>query len=66
MIDHLSTYAIKYERTKFFYEAIFRELDCSLQTEFVATWNSDFPEQRICAYGPPDGNNVEAVCHASE
>lgn len=55
MIDHLSTYTTDYERTKNFYKKVFGVLGCSLQTEFVATWNANFPTQRICAYGPPTG-----------
>ena len=55
MIDHLSTYATDYDRTKYFYQSIFEVLGCSLQTEFVAEWNTGFPTQRICAFGPPEG-----------
>lgn len=51
MIDHMSTYATDYPATKKFYEAAFAPLGYSLQTEFVAEWNSDFPTQRMCAFG---------------
>lgn len=51
MIDHLSTYATNYAATKSYYEAAFALLGYSLQTEFVAEWNSDFPTQRMCAFG---------------
>ncbi len=51
MIDHLSTYATNYAASKSFYEAAFAPLGYSLQTEFVAEWNKDFPTQRICAFG---------------
>lgn len=57
MIDHLSTYATDYEATKQFYEACLPELGYTLQMEFTAEWNSEFPTQRLCAYGP-DGNAV--------
>lgn len=52
MIDHISTYATDYLASKNFYEAAFSPLGYSLQTEFVAEWNTEFPTQRICAFGP--------------
>lgn len=51
MIDHLSTYATDYLKTKKFYEASFSALGYSLQEEFVADWNESFPSQRMCAFG---------------
>ena len=51
MIDHISTYATDYVKTKQFYVAVFSALGYSLQTEFVADWNEDFPTQRLCAFG---------------
>lgn len=51
MFDHLSTYATNYMATKKFYESAFAPLGYSLQTEFVAEWNPDFPTQRMCAFG---------------
>lgn len=51
MIDHLSTYTTDYSKCKAFYEAAFEPLGYSLQTEFVAEWNTDFPTQCMCAYG---------------
>ena len=51
MIDHLSTYAKDYLATKSFYEAAFAPLGYSVQMEFVADWNQDFPTQRMCAFG---------------
>jgi catechol 2,3-dioxygenase-like lactoylglutathione lyase family enzyme len=51
MIDHLSTYATDYPATKLFYETAFAPLGYTLQTEFVAEWNADFPTQRMCAFG---------------
>lgn len=53
MIDHLSTYATNYPATKQFYQAVFEPLGYSLQSEFVAEWNADYPTQRLCAFGPP-------------
>lgn len=52
MIDHLSTYATDYVATKLFYEKTLACLGHSLQSEFVAEWNGEFPTQRICALGP--------------
>lgn len=51
MIDHLSTYATDFLATKAFYQAAFAPLGFSLQMEFVAEWNADFPSQRMCAFG---------------
>ena len=52
MIDHMSTYATDFPATKAFYDAAFRPLGYSVQMEFTAEWNPDFPEQRMCAFGP--------------
>jgi catechol 2,3-dioxygenase-like lactoylglutathione lyase family enzyme len=52
MIDHLSTYATDYEKTKAFYAAAFAPLDYSVQMEMVAEWNPEWPTQRMCAFGP--------------
>lgn len=65
MIDHLSTYATDYPATRAFYEAAFAALGFSLQTEFVAEWNTDFPTQRMCAFGP-EGKPVFWVIEAIE
>ncbi|MBZ9558591.1 MULTISPECIES: VOC family protein [unclassified Modicisalibacter] len=51
MFDHISTYATDYGATKSFYEAVFAPLGYSVQTEFVAEWNQDFPTQKMCAFG---------------
>jgi len=51
MIDHLSTYATDYERTKTFYEGVFAVLGHALLTEMVTDWDEDFPSRRICAFG---------------
>lgn len=52
MIDHLSSYATDFVKSKAFYSAAFEQLGYSIQAEFVATWNTDFPTQRLCAFGP--------------
>ncbi|MFG1496383.1 VOC family protein [Saccharospirillum sp. HFRX-1] len=52
MFDHLSTYATDFEATKTFYDDALAALGYSVQMEFVAEWNTDFPTQRMCAYGP--------------
>lgn len=52
MFDHLSTYATDYDATKTFYGGVMTALGYSLQMEFVAEWNTDFPTQRMCAFGP--------------
>lgn len=55
MFDHLSTYATDFEATKTFYDNALASLGYTVQMEFVADWNPDFPTQRMCAYGP-EGN----------
>ena len=52
MIDHLSTYARDFLKTRDFYAAAFEPLGYSVQMEFIATWNRYFPTQRMCAFGP--------------
>jgi catechol 2,3-dioxygenase-like lactoylglutathione lyase family enzyme len=53
MIDHLSTYATDYDATRAFYAAALGVLGYGAQADAVATWNADFPTQRMCAFGPP-------------
>jgi hypothetical protein len=52
MIDHLSTYATDYLVTKNFYMRTFEALGYSLQFELVSEQDQDFPNQRLCAFGP--------------
>jgi len=52
MIDHMSTYATDFPGTRAFYEAAFPPLDYTLQHEMVTTWDPEFPDRRICAFGP--------------
>jgi catechol 2,3-dioxygenase-like lactoylglutathione lyase family enzyme len=52
MIDHLSSYTTDYPAAKRFYDAALGALGHSLQTEIVASWDTDFPERRCCAWGP--------------
>lgn len=51
MIDHLSTYATDFAKTKAFYDATLATLGYGLVTEMVATWNPEWPTQRLAAYG---------------
>lgn len=53
MIDHLSTYATDYPKTKEFYHKVMAALGHELVMEFTADWNPEFPTQRMCAFGPP-------------
>ncbi len=52
MIDHLSTYATDFDASKSFYDAVFAALGYSVQMEMKAEWDQDFPNHRLCAYGP--------------
>jgi hypothetical protein len=51
MIDHISTYAIDYIATKRFYTAVLNVLGYGQQAEFVAEWETEFPNRRICGFG---------------
>jgi catechol 2,3-dioxygenase-like lactoylglutathione lyase family enzyme len=51
MIDHLSTYATDFDATRSFYAAALGALGYSVQSEMVASWDTEFPERRICAFG---------------
>jgi catechol 2,3-dioxygenase-like lactoylglutathione lyase family enzyme len=52
MIDHLSSYALDYPATRAFYDAAMESLGYALQIEMVTTWDAEFPERRMCAWGP--------------
>jgi len=52
MIDHYSTYATDFDATKAFYDAAFKPLGYGPQLEMVADWDEEFPNRRLCAYGP--------------
>ena len=53
MIDHLSTYTTKFEAAQRFYDAALAPLGYGRVMEMVATWDGEFPNRRMCAYGPP-------------
>jgi len=65
MIDHISTYATDYLKTKSFYVAAFSALGYSLQTEFVAEWDVEFPTRRACSFGI-DGKLIFWVVESKE
>ena len=52
MIDHVSTYATDFPATKRFYEQAFAALGYASVMEMTATWNPEWPEQRMIAFGP--------------
>jgi catechol 2,3-dioxygenase-like lactoylglutathione lyase family enzyme len=51
MIDHVSSYATDFEETKRFYDAVLPGLGYACVMEMVASWDADFPERRMVAYG---------------
>ena len=55
MIDHLSTYATDYPRTRDFYAAVFAPLGYRLLMEFDRPGDEELPGRRTCAFGP-EGN----------
>lgn len=54
MIDHLTSYATDFLATKRFYEQALAPLGARVMMERTATWNPEWPEQRMCAFGPPN------------
>ena len=50
MIDHLSTYATDFEKSKRFYDAVLAPLGAPIQVEMVASWDEVFPERRMAAF----------------
>lgn len=52
MIDHLSTYTTDFPRARQFYSSVLEPLGYPVQAEFVAKWNTEFPTQRLVAFGP--------------
>lgn len=53
MIDHLSTYTVAFEKAQAFYDKTLAALGYERTAGMVATWDVDFPNRRMCAYGPP-------------
>lgn len=53
MIDHVSTYTTKFEAAQKFYDQSLAPLGYGRVMEMVATWDGEFPNRRMCAYGPP-------------
>ena len=51
MIDHVTTYTTHYDVAKAFYEAVLSPLGSTLQVEMQASWEPDWPERRMCAFG---------------
>ncbi len=64
MIDHLSTYATDFDRTRDFYTAVFAPLGYRQLMEFTKAEDEDLPGRRICAFGP-DGNPAFWVIEVS-
>lgn len=54
MIDHVSTYSTVFEAAQKFYDAALKPLGYGRVMEMVATWDGEFPNRRMCAYGPPN------------
>ena len=52
MIDHLSSYAIDFDASKSFYDAVLGALGHGVQAEMVMSWDEELPGRRACAWGP--------------
>lgn len=52
MIDHMSTYTRDWSASHRFYRAAMDVLGHEIQAEMTASWDPDFPERRLCAWGP--------------
>ncbi|MCU0697220.1 MAG: VOC family protein [Myxococcaceae bacterium] len=57
MIDHLSTYTVDFERAQTFYDRALGALGYQRTAGMVATWDAEFLNRRMAAYGP-DGKRV--------
>lgn len=53
MIDHLSTYTTSFEVAQKFYDEALAPLGYARTAGMVATWDAEFPNRRMAAYGPP-------------
>ncbi len=51
MIDHLTTYATDFAATREFYDEVLPMLGYQRNVDLVATFDPDWPERRLCAYG---------------
>ena len=65
MIDHLSTYATDYLKTRYFYASVFPKLGYSLQSEFQVELDTDFPNRRVCSFGE-NGRSTYWVIETSD
>lgn len=54
MIDHISYYATDFAQSKNFYIQALAPLGYVLTADMVSTWDKDFPNRRLSAFGPPD------------
>ena len=52
MIDHISTYALDFQRTRSFYLPVLDTLGFGVASEFVAEWEIEFPTRRVIGLGP--------------
>ncbi|MFT3708969.1 MAG: VOC family protein [Archangium sp.] len=52
MIDHLSLYTVHFDKAQKFYDAALGALGYERVRNMIATWDAEFPNRRICAYGP--------------
>lgn len=53
MIDHLSTYTTQFDAAQRFYDAALTPLGYGRTMDLVATWDGEFPNRRMAAWGPP-------------
>ena len=57
MIDHVSSYTTNFPAARAFYVESLGALGFSIQSEMVTDWDPEFPERRLCAWGP-EGKGV--------
>ena len=53
MIDHMSTYALDFDATRAFYEAVLGALGYAVQLEMKMEHDEVLPGRRAVAFGPP-------------
>jgi len=54
-----------YDRTVAFYDAVLAAIGAERCVDMVAHWNTEWPTQRICAYGPA-GKPIYWIAEARE
>lgn len=55
MIDHMSSYAVDFAKSRSFYGAVMASLGHPLQVEMEMSWDKELPNRKASAWGPDRG-----------